>query len=346
MNRSYTTRLSRGRTHARRTHTRRARRVAGLVAGLALCALVPACGLQSANAFIAPAGPAKIKPVPALNGVQVTVGSKNFTEQLILGKMAETIFQVMGADVQDKTNLAGSVATRQAQLSGDIDMAWEYTGTAWITYMGHTKPIPGRIPQWKAVAKEDLKQNQIVWLKPAPMNNTYAFATPVETQKKLGITKLSQLKQLPVSERTFCVESEFYSRSDGFKPMLEKYGMELGKDVPRSNVTVLDTGVVYSVTDKGGVCNFGEVFTTDGRILSLNLAVLRDDRQFFPLYNVAANFDEGFIKKYPQVRKVFEMVSKQITTQTMLRLNAKVDVDGADPALVARDWLRQKGFVS
>jgi osmoprotectant transport system substrate-binding protein len=326
--------------------TRRARRVTGMALGLALCALVPACGLQSANAFIAPADPGKIKPIPALDGVEVTVGSKNFTEQLILGKMAETIFQVMGAEVEDKTNLAGSVATRQAQLSRDVDMAWEYTGTAWITYMGHTKPIPGRIPQWKAVAEQDLKENHIVWLRPAPMNNTYAFATPVETQKRLGITKLSQLKQLPVSERTFCVESEFYSRSDGFKPMLEKYGMQLGRDVPRSNVTVLDTGVVYSVTDKGGVCNFGEVFTTDGRILALDLAVLKDDRQFFPLYNVAANFDQAFLKKYPQVRQVFEMVSREITTQTMLRLNAKVDVQGADPALVARDWLRQKGFVN
>src|SRR5262245_6974846 len=164
------------------------RRVLKYVACLALCALVPACGLQSANAFIPPAGPAKIKPIPALDGVQVSVGSKNFTEQLILGKMAAVIFQVMGADVEDKTNLAGSVATRQAKLCRDIDFAWEYTGTAWITYMGHTKPIPGRIPQWKAVAAQDLKENQIVWLKPAPMNNTYAFATPVETQKKLGIT--------------------------------------------------------------------------------------------------------------------------------------------------------------
>jgi osmoprotectant transport system substrate-binding protein len=332
---------------ARQPHRLRpVRRAAGLFLGLALCALVPACGLQSASAFIPPADPGRIKPIPALEGVEVTVGSKNFTEQLILGKMAEVIFEVLGADVEDKTNLAGSVATRQAQLSRDVDMAWEYTGTAWITYMGHAKPIPGRIPQWRAVAKEDLRENHIVWLKPAPMNNTYAFATPVETQKKLGITKLSELKQLPVEERTFCVESEFYSRSDGFKPMLEKYGMELGRDVPRGNVTVLDTGVVYSVTDKGGVCNFGEVFTTDGRILALDLAVLKDDRQFFPLYNVAANFDQAFLKRYPQLRQVFGMVSRELTTQTMLRLNAQVDVEGADPALVARDWLRQKGFVN
>jgi osmoprotectant transport system substrate-binding protein len=327
-------------------HAPRVRRAVALALGLALCALVPACGLQSANAFIPPAEPGRIKPIESLEGVEVTVGSKNFTEQLILGKMAAIIMQVAGADVVDKTNLAGSVATRQAQLSGEVDMAWEYTGTAWITYLGHSKPIPGRLAQWRAVAKEDLRENGLVWLKPAPMNNTYAFATPAETQRKLGISKLSELKELPKDQLTFCVESEFFSRSDGFKPMLEHYGLQYGTDVPRSNVTVLDTGVVYSVTDKGGVCNFGEVFTTDGRILALDLAVLQDDRQFFPLYNVAANFDRPFLLAHPELRRVFGMVSRELTTKTMLRLNAKVDVEGADPALVARDWLRAKGFVN
>jgi osmoprotectant transport system substrate-binding protein len=327
-------------------HAPRVRRAAALVLGLALCALVPACGLKSANAFIPPAEPGRIKPIESLQGVEVTVGSKNFTEQLILGKMAAIIMQVAGAEVVDKTNLAGSVATRQAQLSGEVDMAWEYTGTAWITYLGHSQPIPGRLAQWRAVAKEDLRKNGLVWLKPAPMNNTYAFATPVETQRRLGISKLSELKTLPKDELTFCVESEFFSRSDGFKPMLEEYGLQLGRDIPRENVTILDTGVVYSVTDKGGVCNFGEVFTTDGRILALDLAVLEDDRQFFPLYNVAANFDRQLLQAHPELRRVFGMVSRELTTETMLRLNAQVDVEGADPALVARDWLRAKGFVN
>jgi osmoprotectant transport system substrate-binding protein len=324
----------------------RGTRRAGLVAGLlALCTGLAGCGLQSANAFIPPADPGSIKHHESLEGVEITVGSKNFTEQLILGKMAGIILEVAGAEVVDKTNLAGSVAVRQAQLSGDVDMAWEYTGTAWITYMGNTKPIPSRIPQWRAVAKADRK-NGITWLKPAPMNNTYAFATPVETQKKLGITKLSELDELPPEERTFCLESEFFSRSDGFKPMLEQYGMKFGTDVPRGNVTVLDTGVVYSVTDQGNVCNFGEVFTTDGRILALDLAVLKDDRAFFPLYNVAPNLSTGLLKAHPELRGIFEAVSKELTTKTMLELNAQVDVEGADPALVARDWLVQKGFVS
>jgi osmoprotectant transport system substrate-binding protein len=316
-----------------------------VAAALLLCAAAGGCGLKSANAFIPEAAPGSIKPVESLRGVEVSVGGKNFTEQLILGKIAAIVMQVAGADVVDKTNLAGSVASRQAQLSGDVDMVWEYTGTAWITYLGHTKPIPGRIPQWRAVAKEDRKQG-LVWLEPAPMNNTYAFATPSETQKRLGISKLSELGSLPRDELTFCLESEFFSRSDGFKPMLQTYGLELGKDIPRSNVTILDTGVVYSVTDKGKVCNFGEVFTTDGRILALDLSVLKDDRQFFPLYNVAAVFRQDVLRAHPELQRIFEAVSRELTTETMLKLNAQVDVEGADPALVARDWLRRKGFVN
>jgi len=323
----------------------RIRRVAVGAGALLLSATAASCGLQSASAYIPAAEPGSIETQASLDGVEVVVGSKNFTEQLILGKMAAIILQVAGADVVDKTNLAGSVASRQAQVAGDVDMVWEYTGTAWITYMGHTKPIPGRIPQWKAVAKEDLRQG-LVWLEPAPMNNTYAFATPEKTQKKLGITKLSELKSLPTDQLTFCVESEFFSRSDGFKPMLKKYGLEYGTDVPRGNVTILDTGVVYSVTAQGGVCNFGEVFTTDGRILALNLAVLQDDRQFFPLYNVAAVFREELLDAHPELEQIFDSVSREITTKTMLELNAQVDVEGADPALVARDWLREKGFVN
>jgi osmoprotectant transport system substrate-binding protein len=323
----------------------RVRRGVALAAGLLLCASVAGCGLQSASAYIPDAEPGSIEPVESLDGVEITVGGKNFTEQLILGKMAAIIMQVAGAEVVDKTNLAGSVASRQAQLNGDVDMVWEYTGTAWITYMGHAKPVKGRIPQWRAVAKED-QANGLVWLQPAPMNNTYAFATPSETQKRLGITKLSELKNLPPEDLTFCVESEFFSRSDGFKPMLERYDLELGRDVPRDNVTILDTGVVYSVTDAGNVCNFGEVFTTDGRILALDLSVLADDRQFFPLYNVAAVFDEQVLADHPELREIFASVSKEITTRTMLELNAQVDVEGRDPALVARDWLVQKGFVN
>ena len=97
-------------------------RTAAVAALLLCCAVTAGCGLQSANAFIPPAEPGSVKPVESLEGVEITVGSKNFTEQLILGKMAGILLEVAGAEVVDKTNLAGSVATRQAQLSGDVEM--------------------------------------------------------------------------------------------------------------------------------------------------------------------------------------------------------------------------------
>jgi len=313
---------------------------------VACAALAAGCGLRGANEFIPAAEAGSIKPVESLEGVEIVVGSKNFTEQLILGKMAAILLDVAGADVTDKTNLAGSVASRQAQIDGAVDMVWEYTGTAWISYLGHDKPVEGRIPQWRAVKKEDLRENDLVWLEPSPMNNTYAFATPAGTAERLGISKLSDLKSLPTKELTFCVESEFNSRDDGFRPMLETYDLQPGRDVPPGNVTVLDTGVIYDVTAKGDTCNFGEVFTTDGRIVALDLTVLEDDRSFFPLYNVSAVFRQEVLEAHPALGPIFEKVSRRITTETMLELNARVDVDGEDPALVARDWLAQEGFVS
>src|SRR5690606_38631118 len=122
--------------------------------------------------------------------------------------------------------------------------------------------IDGEKAQWQAVAEEDAETNDLTWLPPAPMNNTYAFAIREQKAEELGITKLSQLKSLPPEELTFCVESEFASRNDGFEPMLETYGLARGD---LADVTTLDTGVVYTATANGS-CNFGEVFTTDGRI--------------------------------------------------------------------------------
>ena len=173
------------------------------------------------------------------------------------------------------------------------------------------------------------------------MNNTYALAMGPDAAKKLKISKLSQLKGLPKKELTFCLESEFATRNDGFVPMLKKYGMtkaDIGK------VTTLDTGVVYTAT-ANGACNFGEVFTTDGRIPGLNLKVLADDKHFFPLYNLTEVIQADVLKKYPVLKKIFAKLNPKLTNPTMQKLNAKVDVAGEDPAIVARDFLVHQGLV-
>jgi osmoprotectant transport system substrate-binding protein len=302
------------------------------------------CGLQSANAFIPSADPGSIKHYDSLDGVEITVASKDFTEQLILGNMLAIIFDVAGADVTNQTGIAGSVSARNAMISGDVDVEYEYTGTGWISYLGHPKPIPDRIEQWKAVRDEDLAKNNLAWLTPAPMNNTYALAIRSEKAKELGVKSLSDVVKLPIDEQTFCLETEFKNRADGFGPMLELYGSSPSK-IPESNIHDLDTGIIYTATDEGD-CNFGEVFTTDGRIKALGLTVMADNKHFFPLYNVAPVINNDLLQEHPEIEEILDPVSAKLTTETMQNLNAEVDVEGREPSLVARDWLRDQGFVT
>jgi osmoprotectant transport system substrate-binding protein len=115
--------------------------------------------------------------------------------------------------------------------------------------------------------------------------------------------------------------------------------------VPRENVRVLDTGAVYTATD-GGDCNFGEVFTTDGRIESLDLTVLEDDRSYFPAYNIAPVVRTDTLDEHPEIADVFAGITPLLTDEVMIGLNGRVDVQGEDPADVAYDWMRSEGLVS
>ena len=327
---------------------RRSTRLVTAFVALVVSAMLAGCSLPTAGGFV-PTGKltGPIKDVKRLDGATVTVGSKNFSENVLLGKMAIILLQSSGADVTDLTNIPGSAAARQAMLDGQIQAMWEYTGTGWITYLGHEKPIPDEEKQYTAVRDEDLKKNKLVWLKPAPMNNTYGFAITRKVADKYKITKLSELKKVPVDERTFCVESELINRPDGLKGMLEKYDVPLGdaKGVPNKNLKTFQTGAIYDATAKGA-CNFGEVFTTDGRIVALHLKVLQDDRNFFPKYNVALVLDQKTARKYPQIDDLMAPVTEKLTDDVLLKLNAQIDVDGRDPALVAFDWLKKEGFVT
>ena len=314
-----------------------------LVAALALSG----CGLESANTFAPQAAPGQIEPLPGAAGAEVVVGTKNFTEALILGKIAVIALQTAGFDVTDRSGIPGAAPARAAMLDGEVEVQWEYTGTGWLNYLGMPEGIPDRQEQYEAVRDADLA-NGLAWLPPAPANNTYAFAVRSEAVSELGgIDSLSDIAALPVEQRTFCVESEFATRSDGFEPMLEAYGIPLGdpQGVPRENVSILDTGAVYTATDNG-LCNFGEVFTTDGRIPALGLTVLADDRAFFPAYNVAPVVLTETLEQHPGIADVFARITPLLTDDVLQQLNARVDVDGEDPADVALDWLVSEGLVA
>lgn len=281
-----------------------------------------------------------------LEGSSFAVGSKNFTEQILLGKMTVILLKSAGADVQDLTNIPGSAAAREAQLAGQVEVSWEYTGTAWLTYLGNAKPIPDEREQYVATRDADLRENNLVWLPPAPLNDTYTMAISAENAKKYGITKLSEMSKVPPAERTFCVEAEFTNRPDGLKGMLDTYGLPLGspQGIPRKNLVTLQTGAIYDATAKGQ-CTFGEVFTTDGRIEALDLTALEDDRSFFPKYNASLVVREPVLEKNPEIADLFEPVAAKLTNEVIAGLNAEVDVEGRDPAEVAWDWLVEEGLV-
>jgi len=319
-------------------------RIAGSLAAVALLASACGNGLEgeeaTADGEVAEAGDA------SLDGAEFTVGSKDFDEQLILGEISVALLEDAGATVNNEVNLGGTDATRGALETGEIDHYWEYTGTAWISFFGETDPIPDRVEQYEAVRDREAEQAGLYWLEPTPFNNTYGLALSQEADQELGgvdaISDLGALLESDPDAVTLCIESEFRVRDDGLPGMEEHYGFE----IPDDNITVLDTGVIYGATADRDPCNFGEVFTTDGRIASLDLKVLEDDEAFFPLYNVAPVFVEDVYAEYgATLAELYEPVAAALDDDTMASLNARVSADGERPADVARDWLTENGFI-
>ena len=304
--------------------------------------VVSGCGLTSGSPMVDDVSPGTVGKGEPLKGAHLTVTSKEFTEQLILGAMMGIAFQAAGADVLDRTGIQGSIGAREAVKSGDADGMYEYTGTAWITYLGNSKPITDPLKQWQAVRDADLK-NGITWLPPSALNNTYALAMNQANFKKYGTKTLSEVAALAKKNPgavTLCVESEFANRADGLPGMEKAYGMNL----PAKNITQMDTGIIYTQVKKGS-CTYGEVFTTDGRIKSMNLAVMADDKKFFPNYNAAPEINTKALKKWPAIARVLAPVTKKLNNTVAQTLNAKVDVDGEDPHQVALDWMKAEGLV-
>ncbi|MCX4811404.1 glycine betaine ABC transporter substrate-binding protein [Streptomyces sp. NBC_01239] len=304
--------------------------------------VVAGCGLTSGSPMVDDVSPGTVGRGEPLKGAHLTVTSKEFTEQLILGAMMGIAFEAAGADVLDRTGIQGSIGAREAVKSGDADGMYEYTGTAWITYLGNSKPIADPLKQWQAVRDADLK-NGITWLPPSALNNTYALAMNQANFKKYGTKTLSEVAALAKKNPgavTLCVESEFANRADGLPGMEKAYGMNL----PAKNITQMDTGIIYTQVKKGS-CTYGEVFTTDGRIKSMNLAVMADNKKFFPNYNAAPEINTKALKKWPAIAKVLDPVTKKLNNTVARTLNAKVDVDGEDPHQVALDWMKAEGLV-
>ncbi|GAA3484261.1 glycine betaine ABC transporter substrate-binding protein [Streptomyces yanii] len=319
-------------------------RAAGVLGTLVLLWVTLAgCGLKSGSPMVDDVVPGSVGRGQPLDGASLTVTSKNFSENIVLGQMIGLVFKAAGAEVLDRTNLPGSISAREAIIKGGADAMYEYTGTAWITYLGHAKPIANPLMQWEAVRDEDRK-NGVTWLPQSTLNNTYALAISKKNNAEYHLRTLSDvaaLAKMDPAAVTICVENEFASRDDGLPGMEKAYGMS----IPASNIRKMDAGIIYTQVSKSNSCLLGEVFTTDGRIKAMNLDVLVDDKHFFPNYNAAPVVHTATFDKYPEIADLLDPVSRRLTTEVAQQLNAKVDVDGEDPHEVAKDWLIAEGFI-
>ncbi|MEV6213474.1 glycine betaine ABC transporter substrate-binding protein [Nocardia sp. NPDC051833] len=313
--------------------------------GVAGVLLLASCGLQSGGSVPLPVGPGSIVAVPALDGVAVTVGSKDFTEANILGYLIEFALTAAGANVRDLTNIQGSNSLRDAQLHGQVDIAYDYTGTGWINYLGNETPEPDEVRQFELVRDADRAEHDMVWAAMAPMNNTYALVTSRRTAEETGVRTLSDYAALiakdPAAAGT-CVGTEFNVRQDGYPGMARKYGIDVGA-VPKQ---IVQDALVYQATADAKQCRFGSVAATDGRIPALDLVLLDDDRGFFPKYNAALVMHGPFADAHPEVASIMAPISARLTNAVITELNRQVDIGGREPADVARDWMVAEGLVT
>lgn len=319
------------------------RTTAAVLAFVAAAVLTAGCTIGKDDTG-AQVGAGSIKKIDALAGAQIRVSSKEFDEQLLLGRIAIVALQAAGASPQDKTNITGSSNVRQALTSGAVDLYWEYTGTAWISYLKQTEPIADAQAQYDAVKQADTA-NGVTWWARSPANDTYALAGNPAALARTGVKTISDyaalVKRDPAAAPT-CMGPEFKSRDDGFPGLEKTYGFTL----PEPQVHVLNDAVVYPSVGQGNTCGFGSVASTDGRVAGQHLTVLEDDKHFFPTYNPAIAIAAGVAQKYPQLEQVFTPIAAKLDTATLTDLNKKVSVDGQKPDLVARDWLKSAGFIS
>lgn len=275
----------------------------------------------------------------------LTLASKNFTEQRILSAITVQYLRAKGFQVEPKTNLA-TVITRNAMINKQIDMTWEYTGTSLIIFNHINKRMT---PQetYDTVKKLDAKLG-LVWLQPADMNNTYAFAMQRQRAEKEQIRTMSQLvakveqvrRTDPKHNWLLGLDLEFAGRSDGLKPMQALYNMPLD----RPQIRQMDPGLVYNAI-RDGFVDAGLVYTTDGRVKGFDLQVLEDDKGYFPSYAVTPVVRADVLQNTPGLEAALNTLSKQFNNQVITELNARVDIDYQTPQQVADAFLKQRGLI-
>lgn len=267
----------------------------------------------------------------------LTVGGKNFTEQYVLAEITSQYLRARGYAIQSRTGL-GSVLLRSALENGQIDVMWDYTGTAALVYDKIKEKLPPD-EMYRRVKAIDARRG-LVWLDASPLNNTYALALPAETARKTGIRTISQLAAKIAADpkgtrHTFGMDAEFANRPDGLKPLEAAYHLNFS----RSETKQMDSGLVYTAL-RNNQLTIGLVYTTDGRVKGFGIVPLEDDLHFFPPYNATPVVREPVLKAHPKLAVQLNALSAALNNDVMLEMNKRVDIDGVSVQQVAADFLR------
>jgi osmoprotectant transport system substrate-binding protein len=314
-----------------KNRTKLIRAVPALLVGLALL-LAVSCGNVGGSGESDSGG-----------GPTITVGSKNFTEQYILGNMYAQALEANGFDAETKLDLGSEQIADKALQSGQIDLYPEYTGTALVAivpFKGNPADLNSPKATYDAAKKLYAKRSPAdTMLTPAPFNNTYGIFVRKSVAEEEGIENMEQLSEAS-KNLTFISYSEFQDRSDGYPNVKKNYPAFDFKQIEIVN----QLGLRYSGLENGDG-DVGVGFTTDGQLTSPQLVVMKDPKSIWPFYYPAPVVRSDVLKKYPKVEKILNEVSASLDVEKMRELNAQVDLDQEDPEDVASEYLEKEGIV-
>lgn len=266
----------------------------------------------------------------------IRVGSKNYTESILVANMIADVLEVSGLKVERKLGLGGTGVIHQAIVSGEIDVYPEYTGTALLVQLKRPADSdPSRV--YQTVKSEYERQFQLVWAEPLGFNDTYALAMKRDAAERLDIRSISDLAS-HAKDLTLGSTQEFLVRPDALPGLEATYGLKF------KATRGMDPGLVYQAIGTGGV-DVISVFTTDARIKAFGLAVLEDDKRFFPPYYLTPVVRKEVLDSRPAVGQALAKLGGRFTETEMIEANAAVDIDKRPAAEVSREVLKRKGLL-
>jgi osmoprotectant transport system substrate-binding protein len=269
--------------------------------------------------------------------VTVSVASKGFAEQFILGEMYALLLEDAGFTVERKGALGGTPVLHESLLNDELDIYPEYTGTGLLTVLQmDVMSDPGEV--FDTVAAEYDSQFGLVWLDPAPMNNTQALAMTESRAAELGISTFSDLAA-QAGDLVLAGPPEFAEREDGLPGLQATYG---GYEF--SDYLAVDFGLRYP-TLMSGDADVVVAFGTDGEIFANGLRVLEDDMGLYPPYQVAPVVRKAVLDDNPEIADALNKVASLLDDATMQELNNRVTGEGEEPEAVAHEFLVDNGLL-